>query len=186
MVTTATATGGAEGVDISGGVIGDDTSIRDILATPAAEFGGTVSPDGNWIAYTSNATGTFEVYIQRFPDGGGRLPVSVGGAAYQHWSADGSSLTYMSFDFPIPQAMMRVPVTGLDRPDTPVALGSPVALFQWEYFTDVDARPHFDMTADGERFLTIADDTPDSGSDANKLILVQNWFEDLNRLVPVE
>lgn len=59
--------------------IGDPESYRDFLAAPTAqEFAAAISPNGRWIAYTSNETGVIQVYVQRFPEGGGRSRASVG------------------------------------------------------------------------------------------------------------
>ncbi|MGD2167127.1 MAG: protein kinase [Gammaproteobacteria bacterium] len=176
-------TGGAGNLDIRTGELGDGASFRAVLATPAVEFGSVLSPDGSWLAYSSNDTGTIDVYMQRFPDGGGRIPVSVGGGIVPRWSADGSSLTYLSFTALVPQTMVRVPVTGLNRNDAPPVLGSPMELFRWRYYFVPQAMKTFDMTANGERFLMITGASQNEGN-ANRLILVQNWFEELNRLLP--
>jgi serine/threonine-protein kinase len=65
-----------------------------LFETPALEEHGTLSPDGRWIAYTSDETGSVEVYVRSYPDMGGRTLVSVGGGSWPTWSADGSELLY--------------------------------------------------------------------------------------------
>jgi serine/threonine-protein kinase len=65
-----------------------------LFETPALEEHGTLSPDGRWIAYTSDETGSVEVYVRSYPDLGGRTLVSVGGGSWPTWSADGSELLY--------------------------------------------------------------------------------------------
>ena len=64
-------------------------------ATDARESQGQVSPDGKWMAYTSNETGAFDVYIRPFPDGSGVWKVSVDGGMEPRWSADGKQLYYL-------------------------------------------------------------------------------------------
>ena len=65
-----------------------------LFETPALEEQGTPSPNGRWIAYTSDETGVIEVYVRSYPDMGPRTLVSVGGGSWPAWSADGSELFY--------------------------------------------------------------------------------------------
>jgi serine/threonine-protein kinase len=75
---------------------GDATAIN-VVATPAPEYYPVVSPDGRWIAYTSEVSGKPEVYINRFPSGdGGRRQVSLNGGIQPRWSADGRELYYIA------------------------------------------------------------------------------------------
>ena len=160
----------------------DPKSYRDFLATPAQEFAAAISPDGHWIAYCSNDTGTYQVYVQRFPEGGGRVAVSINGGWYPYWSADGSALSYLSTD--TNRAMVRLPVTGLQGPDKSPMFGPPKELFPWKYFDIANGGRHFDMTADGKRFLMIT--RGPQGEKPNRLVLVQNWAQELKRLVPTK
>src|SRR5262249_22969441 len=65
------------------------------------------SPDGRWLAYASDESGAFEVYVQAFPDGQGKRLVSRGGGAEPRWRADGRELFYVSAD----RRLMVVPTT---------------------------------------------------------------------------
>jgi len=67
-------------------------SPRPLVQTAADEFSGVLSPDGRWLAYTSNESGLSEVYVQPFPPDGRKIPVSVGGGSAAHW--EGSNLLY--------------------------------------------------------------------------------------------
>jgi Tol biopolymer transport system component len=69
---------------------------RPYLATPSNETGAVLSPDGRWLAYTSDASGRTEVYVQSFPEPGNRQVVSDGAAAHAQWSADGRTLYFIS------------------------------------------------------------------------------------------
>jgi serine/threonine-protein kinase len=62
--------------------------------TPFNEFNPAFSPDGRWLAYTSNESGTSEVYVRPFPGSGGRWQVSTGGGAFPVWSRDGRELLF--------------------------------------------------------------------------------------------
>src|SRR5262249_44263176 len=65
-----------------------------IIQTEANEFAGTLSPDGRWLAYTSDESGRIEVYVQSFPGGGGKRQVSSGGGNHPRWRRDGRELFY--------------------------------------------------------------------------------------------
>ena len=82
-----------------------DRASEPLLATENAEAAPSISSDGNWIAYASNETGQFEVYVQRFPGRGGKLTISTDGGQQPLWPPDGSELFYRG-----PRGMMAVPV----------------------------------------------------------------------------
>ena len=65
-----------------------------LIATPFNETRGQVSPDGKWIAYTSNSTGRNEVYVQPFPSGSGRYQISFHGGDWPRWRGDSKELFY--------------------------------------------------------------------------------------------
>jgi hypothetical protein len=170
--------------DLGVATVGDAKSYRDFLATPAAEITVAISPDGHWITYASNETGDYQVYVQRFPEGGGRRAASINGGGFPHWSADGNALTYMGLGQLTPVGIMRAPVTGLGGPDGSPTFGTPEELFPWKYFFATNGNPRFDMTADGERFLMITAESQDSES--ARVVVVTNWVEELKRAVPTE
>jgi serine/threonine-protein kinase len=68
------------------------------LRTPFEENQPMFSPDGRWIAYRSNESGSYEIYVRPFPPGGGKWLVSTGGGLYEIWSNNGRELFYQSFD----------------------------------------------------------------------------------------
>jgi WD40 repeat protein len=156
--------------------VGEPAKFRELLATASGEAYPAISPDGHWLAYTSNDSGMFEVYLQRFPEGGDRVPVSIGGGVSAFWSAGGRALTYLALNGNVATSIARASV----GPGTVPTLGSPMDLFPWRYYAASDGRHHLDMTADGERFLAIADGTRSTGGD--QLVLVQNWSEELKGL----
>ena len=84
-----------------------DLQARPLVATPFNEAQGALSPDGRWVAYASDESGAFEVYVQSFPGGGSKRPVSSGGGAEPRWRADGRELFYVSAD----RRLMAVPTT---------------------------------------------------------------------------
>jgi DNA-binding winged helix-turn-helix (wHTH) protein/Tol biopolymer transport system component len=138
---------------------------RPFLQTPANELQAQLSPDNRWIAYASDETGTFEVYLQSFPDAGGKQTVSVGGGTEPHWRADGRELYYVGAD----GAIMAVGVGAGPRPQ----LARPTKLFRLpEPMTRGLYVNNYDVSADGERFLLNAPDPKGAG---RAITLVVNW-----------
>jgi len=142
-----------------------DRKARPFIKTRFDEDDPVFSPDGRWIAYSSNDSAEKEVYVQAFPAGGRRWQVSIGGGAFPLWNPKGSEIFYRTKD----GSVMAVPVLTAPgfRP------GVPTRLFRTtDHLTDV--------MRDG-RFLMIREDTRTA---ATHLSLVFNWFEELNRLAP--
>jgi len=78
------------------------------LSTPADGYEGAFSPDGRWVAYVSNETGSYEIYVRPFPPSNrGKWLVSKGGALLEGWRQDGKELVYLTSD----GSLMSVPVT---------------------------------------------------------------------------
>jgi len=115
------------------------------LQTEFDTFQAGFSPDGRWVAYTSNESKRYEVYVQPFPAGSGRWQISTEGGAQPQWSRSGRELFYLAPD----RKLMAVPI----RSGASFEPGSPRALFQTEVTGLVDARNHYVVAADGERFL---------------------------------
>jgi dipeptidyl aminopeptidase/acylaminoacyl peptidase len=101
------------------------------------DTGGRFSPDGRWIVYTSNETGAYEVYVQRFPGPGGRERVSSQGGYFASWRQDSRELYFMAPD----NTLIAVPM------DNTGHLGARARLFQ------VPAASEFVASRDGVRFL---------------------------------
>jgi len=167
--------------------IGDPDSFQPIGPPTALRRGAALSPDGRWLAYDSRVGGVDEVYVEGFPGGGGRQPVSIGGGRFPKWDADGRSLTYLNWtrgDEPV--AVMRVSVAGGEALDQPLTLSEPTELFPWSFYLIGNSHSYFDMAADGERFLMITSSEADGAAQVFRTILVQNWLGELERLAPVD
>ena len=149
-----------------------------VLETAASERYPTFSPDGKWLAYSSDVSGREEVYVQPYPGPGPRVLVSSGGGLAPAWRADGGELFYgvLGDGF----SMMSVAVTATP---SSFSAGPPRKLFQGRFGGTSPARG-YDVTADGKRFvMTRPVDRPQPP--ANQMILVQNFGEELKRRVPV-
>lgn len=146
--------------------------LRPFLATRFFEWGPAFSPDGRWIAYTSDESGQFEVYVQPWPPTGGKWQVSTtaGGNEEPVWSRNGRELFYRNG-----RRWMAVPISTL-----PVfSAGAPRVLFQGDYINVSGLE--YDASPDGRRFLVLQ---PVEKSRPTELHVVVNWFEELKRLVP--
>jgi Tol biopolymer transport system component len=80
-----------------------------------------VSPDGEWLAYTSLESGRAEIYVQRFPDGGSKIAITRSGGAHARWDPKGSTLYYWSPDDRVMRVPVRVRGDALDAGD-PIAV----------------------------------------------------------------
>ena len=147
-----------------------------LVATPAKESGAFLSPDGRWLAYASEETGRSEIYVRPFPNvDEGLWQVSTTGGAEAAWAHDGSELFYRDGE-----KMMAVEVVST----SPFSHKPPRVLFEGEF--DFHLLRAYDVAKDG-RFLMVKDATPtDPSSGGRHLILVQNWLEELERLVPTD
>jgi Tol biopolymer transport system component len=135
------------------------------LVTPAVEQQAQFSPDGGFVAYGSDQSGPWEIYVQPFPDASaGKWMVSSGGGVEPRWSRDGTELFYF-----FGQTLMAVPVTL--RPT--FSLGTPVALFDAPIQAGYTADSHrWQVAPDGKRFLLLPND---GKNEAAPLDVVVNW-----------
>ena len=149
-----------------------DRKPRGIVQSPFGEQHPRLSPDGRWLAYTSNEPGRVEVFIQSFPGPAGRVQVSTDGGTEPVWSHDGRELFYRTGD-----AMMAVNVA-----TTPaLSAGEARKLFEGRYVPSGPGVAGYDVSSDG-RFLLVQPLHPDPPT--NQIHVVLNWFEELRRLAP--
>ena len=134
------------------------------------------SPDGHWLAYVSDESGRDQVYVQPYPGPGGRTVISIDGGTEPMWSPDGRELFYRDG-----AAMMAVTI----ETDPPLTVGTPQRLFEGPYVVSPHV-PVYDVASDGKRFLMVKQGaaTDDTAVQAAQIILVQNWHQELKRLVP--
>ena len=140
------------------------------LQTEANEAGAQLSPDGRWIAYASDESGSYEVYVRSFPDARARWQVSTKGGVGPHWRRDGKELFYYSADGKLMSAEVKS--------GTSFEAGAPVALFEFRSGNGVPFIAPFTAAADGQRFLlnTLVDE-----SGGSPLTIVLNWTAGLKQ-----
>jgi Tol biopolymer transport system component/predicted Ser/Thr protein kinase len=147
---------------------GDRKPAR-FLASPSDELHGNFSPDGRFVAYTSNESGKFEIYVQTFPLTDLKKQVSTSGGYEPRWRADGREIYYLSED----RKLMAVSV------GPGPSFGVPQPLFQTRVPAGVTAnRTHYVPSRDGQRFLV----NPQTGDPApTPITVVLNWTAGLKK-----
>jgi len=133
-----------------GGPLGEARKPVPYLATQFNEVQGKFSPDGKWVSYTSNETGTNEIYVRPFPaSSGGKWLVSNGGGTQARWRPDGKELFYIARD----GTLMAVDV----NTSSGFQAGVPKALFRTRIAGGLGGAPgvawRWDISKDGKRFL---------------------------------
>jgi eukaryotic-like serine/threonine-protein kinase len=128
------------------------------------------SPDGHWVAYVSDESGRYEIYVVPFPGPGGRFIISTEGGNRPRWSLDGRELFYQNGKKMI---AVDVQVAG-----STFHAGKPQVLFEGDY------RPYFDVSADGKRFLMMKGVSEGARPPADRVTVVLNWFDELRRRAP--
>ena len=152
--------------------------VDSLVHSPGLDATAEISPDGRWMAYDSNESGQFDVYVRPYPDADrARWQISVDGGRQPLWSRDGRELFYRDFS----GALMSVPVVLAPT----FSAGQAVKIFDGSRYSGgghfMSART-YDLSLDGRRFLMLK--AVVSGR-AESLVVVLNWFEELKRLAPV-
>ncbi len=159
-----TKTGEKTGSDLWLLPLSGDRQPKPYLTTQFAEFWGKVSPDGHWLAYQSNESGRFEIYVQAFPEPGRKVIVSKGGGTLPRWRRDGRELYYVAPD----DKLMAVPVA----PGANFGTGTPVPLFDVGSYGRRNNRYVYDVSADGQKILLLR---PLEDATTRPLTVVQHW-----------
>jgi eukaryotic-like serine/threonine-protein kinase len=158
-----------------------------LVQTPFMERNADISPDGRWLAYESNESGQFEVYVRPFPNvNDGRWQVSTGGGSVPLWARNGREMFFMTLRG---ESLMAASI--LESPGSAAfRSGAPIKLFDTRGYFAPTLGPNnarsgrmYDVSADG-RFLMIKDVSVREGTPAPQSIMViQNWVEELKRRV---
>ena len=142
------------------------------LATEFLERAPTFSPDGRWVAYSSDESGRDEVYVRPFPGPGGRVQVSTGGGTEPAWSSDGSELIYRVAD--------RFEVVSVQTGASFRVLSRPRTLFEGRYYAYSWQR-QYDIDRSGDRILAFLYEEEEID-----MTVVVNWIEEGRRMMHVE
>jgi Tol biopolymer transport system component len=153
--------------------IDGDRQLRPILQTRASEVDARLSPDGLWLAYASNESGRFEVYVRAFPGSEGKWQISADGGREPVWAHSGREVFYRNGE-----KMMVAEVA--TQPTFQAATSR--LLFQGSYERTTTISPDYDVTADNQRFVMVQ--PVEQQSPTTDFNVVLNWFEELKRRVP--
>ena len=157
-----------------------DRRAESLLQTNAIELNGDLSPDGRWLAYQSNESGTYQVYVRPFPNAGtgGRWQVSTSGGTRPAWARSGRELFYKDAT-----GLLAVSVQTTGQTFT---AGNPTKLFDARYYAGVNFRT-YDVSPDGQRFLMVKEaGSGDDKATPASMVVVEHWFEDLKQKLPVK
>jgi Tol biopolymer transport system component/predicted Ser/Thr protein kinase len=164
---------GATGLDLwllrTGGGTPQEPKIARYLSSPSYETQGAFSPDCRLVAYTSDESGTNQVYVQTFPLSDHKWPISTAGGSEPRWRSDGHELYYLSDD----KKLMAVSV------GPSPTFGQPKPLFQTRVpGRGTYLRSHYAAAPDGQRFLV---NTETGDSTPNPITVVLNWTAGLKK-----
>ena len=149
-----------------------DRKPRPFARTQFNEWSPAFSPDGHWLAYESDESGRYEVYVQPYPGPGGKWQISNDGGSRPIWSTDGRELFYRNDN-----KLMAVPIE--TKPS--FAPGTPHLLSEGNYFV---TGHYYDVMPGGKQFLFIKEtERPHTSTEIN---VVLNWFDELKRLMAAQ
>jgi serine/threonine-protein kinase len=167
------------GLDLVGAPIGALTKSERgqmLVGGPGDQGAGELSPDGHFLAYTSNETGRFEIYVRPYPNvQDGRWQVSTSGGLRPVWTREGRELVFQDTVGHIEVASVDASRAKGFRSSTPRRLAEQPYLMPAIYRS-------LDVTPDGSRVLAMK--VAGAAAEVPQIIVVQNWFEELKRLLP--
>jgi eukaryotic-like serine/threonine-protein kinase len=148
-----------------------DRTPHVFVASSSMESAPSYSPDGRWIAYSSNESGHSEIYVRPYPGPGGKWQISTEGGTEPVWNPKGREVFYRDG-----QKMMAVDYTA----QSTFSAGKPRMLFQGPYTPTPRSASDYDVSSDGQRFLMLeaAEQVP------GEISVVLNWTAELKQKVP--
>ncbi|MEE8350321.1 MAG: hypothetical protein V3R94_12170, partial [Acidobacteriota bacterium] len=146
------------------------------LVTEFNEQQAMFSPDGKWIALTSDRSGQSEVYVKAYPGPGGMVPISSDGGTQPMWAHSGKELFYRNGN-----KMMVVSV----RTEPTFGAETPTVLFEGSYsYGRYDLTPQYDVSPDDQQFVMVKESSDAGERPVTQINVILSWFEELKRLVP--
>ena len=166
------------GVPLSLGLKDGVAVPEELVTTPFDEWDAQVSPDGRFLAYQSMESGQSEIYVRPYPNvAGARWQVSSGGGSEPAWTRNGRELIYLD-------AAHHLTATSVGLTASAFTASAPSRLETTAYTTTGVWRS-YDISPDGQRFLVLKENANDTqASELPGFVVVQNWVEELKRLVP--
>jgi len=144
------------------------------LQTPFDERQPSFSPDGRWMAYTSNESGGYQVYVRAFPDKGGKWQISNSGGMYPVWSRNGRELYFRTEDNQIMVAAYTVKGDSFVADKPRVWSGKRIA--------SLGFTANYDIAPDGKRIVALMPAEAAEGQKAQShVIFLGNFFDEVRR-----
>jgi hypothetical protein len=152
--------------------VSGDRKPQPFLRTQFNETAPSFSPDGRWLAYASDESGRYEIYVQPYPGPGGKWQISTEGGTEPAWGHNGE-IFYRSGDKMIAVETKTQPSFSADKPKV---------LFVGQYVLSLLTMANYDVSPNGQRFVMIKED--EQAATATQINVVLNWFEELKQKVP--
>ena len=148
-----------------------DATPTPFVSSAATEWGARLSPDDRWMAYTSNESGRWEVYVKPYPGPGARRQISSGGGAEVVWARNGRELFYR----------IGTKLMGVDIQTTPgFSTGTPHVVVDGSFAPGQPGLPGYDVSIDGQRFLMVKPGDAEAAPRPIHVIVI--WHDELRRL----
>src|SRR3954447_18499156 len=132
-----------------------DRTLRPFVKTRYNETAPRISPDGQWLAYVSDESGRWEVYVRPFPGPGGKSQVSTEGGTEPVWNPAGRELFFRTRQRLMSSAVTLKPEFSTRKPE---------ALFEGPWLPTPVTFPNYDVSRDGQRFLMLKPAEQDNGA----------------------
>ncbi|HET7248364.1 MAG TPA: protein kinase [Gemmatimonadales bacterium] len=145
-------------------------TMKPLLATSYTEEAATLSPNGRWLAYTSDETGRAQVYVRQYPEGEAKVAVSQGTGIEPRWSPDGRTLYYEGERDGLPMLMAASVVAGTDFTVT-----ARTPLFDISHYEPASPHANWDVAPDGSRFVMVNQGV------LTQMVFIMNWPEEVRR-----
>ena len=168
MLTSPTGTNGS--FDLGLLTLEGEREQTLLLGTPFSEQAATFSPDGRWMAYSSDETGRDEVYVRPFPEGDAKTIVSMEGGSEPRWSPDGRTIYYQSLRDGVPMLIAAAVTAGSE-----FQVGAQTPLFDISEFEPAAPHANYDVSPDGTRFVMVYQ------GPLSEMVFVLNWSEEVRR-----
>jgi Tol biopolymer transport system component len=167
---------------------GQVTGAQPVVQTDSVEYSPDLSPDGRWLAFASNVSGRFEVYVRPYPGPGPAEPVSVEGGGSPVWRRDGHEVFFQTHRSSRDnrQRVMSVEFSPGAGPGDRPRIGRPRVLFEFDNDNVVLSCGQvrcYDVAPNGQRFYGVQSPPPPSPA-ATHISLILNWLEELEAKVP--
>jgi serine/threonine-protein kinase len=147
------------------------------LQTPSEERYPSFSPDGHWLAYVSNESGGFQVYVRAFPDTGAKWQISGDGGSYPMWSRSRRELFFESLD-------NRIMVVGYTVQGDSFMQDKPRLWSEKALANLVNNSKNVDLASDGKRVVALM--PAEGGESQHHVVFLENFFDELRRRAPVK